>query len=398
MMVLGGLFLVVALGLFLRGQVALRWNTLKLERHDHIPRAAILVPARYESAVVTGLFESLANQTVIINPADVYVIVEDAQDPTVKIAEYYHHQVFVRQDLTRQCKGAALDEAIKWILPDHDYDAYFIFDADNVLAPDYFEKMYTSYLAGYEITTGYRNLKNTKMNVIAAVSGLTFSMINTMSNRERSEHGANIVISGTGYYIDGRLVEEWQGWPFQSLTEDYELSLYATLHGISTHYNEHAMFYDEQPTKYRQTVMQRVRWIKGYFTARKKYIPLLKLKKQAHNYGSIVKEKIGVRPAIYAIVGLVLLLVGAVVDLVVLGYDGCVPWVILGVLMLVYIVLMVITVVMLKRERYDLSPRVRFWTVVFNPLYLVTYIPCALKALLGKNVTWQRIDHSDQHN
>lgn len=398
MMVFGVVFLILAGGLFLRGQLALRKNTLKLQKHDHAPRVAILVPARDESTVIEGLFESLKNQTIAMNPADVYAIVESIDDPTVGIAEKYHHQVYVRKDLTRQCKGAALDEVIKWILPDHDYDLYFIFDADNVLAPDYFEKMYTSYRAGYEIATGYRNMKNANDSVIAAVSGLTFSMINTMSNRERSEHGANIVISGTGYYVDGSLIEEWQGWPFQSLTEDYELSLYATLHGISTHYNEHAMFYDEQPIKYRQTVMQRVRWIKGYFTARKKYVPLLRLKKHAYNYGSIVKEKIGVRPAIYAIVGIVLLLVGAVIDLALLGYGRYVPWAVFGVLVLVYVVLMMVTIVMLKRERYRLSLRVWFWAVVFNPLYLVTYIPCALKALLKRNVGWQRIDHGNSQS
>ena len=396
MMVLGIVFLLVAGGLFILGRLALRNNELHLEPHDGLPRMAVLIPARDESAVIAGLFESLKNQTMSVNPADVYVIAESQDDPTVKLAEQYRHQVIVRTDLSRQCKGAALDEALKQILPDHDYDVYFIFDADNILAPDYFEKMCASYQVGYEIATGYRNMKNNNTNVIAAVSGLTFSMINTMSNHERSEHGANIVISGTGYYVDGKLIEEWQGWPFQSLTEDYELSLYATLHGVSTYYNERATFYDEQPTTYRQTVAQRVRWVKGYFTARKKYIPLMRLKKHAHNYGSLKKERIGVWPAICAVVGLILVILGSFIDLSLLGYGWLVPWAILGVVILVYVVLMIITAVMLRREHYELSPRLKFWTIVVNPWYLVTYIPCALKALLKREVVWQKIEHGDK--
>ena len=109
MIALGLLFLFWSVGLFLRGQLALRRNILHLEVHDKAPRAAILIPARDESAVIVGLFESLKHQTLPVNPADVYVIVESLDDPTVGLCKQYYHQVVVRTDLSRQCKGAALD-------------------------------------------------------------------------------------------------------------------------------------------------------------------------------------------------------------------------------------------------------------------------------------------------
>ena len=82
-------------------------------------------------------------------------------------------------------------------------------------------------------------------------------------------------MSGTGFYTKGKWIKKWQGYPFHSLTEDYELSLYSILHDLATYYNDNAIFYDGQPTKYSQTVKQRTRWIKGYFDSRKKYIPLI---------------------------------------------------------------------------------------------------------------------------
>lgn len=396
MSILGLLLLFYAGYLFLRGGAAIKQNKLKLVPRQQAPQLAILIAARDESKVIAGLLRSIQQQTVKVAPRDVYVIVETLDDPTVKICQRFGNTVILREDLSKQRKGYVLDEAIRQILAKgKHYDAYFIFDADNILRPDYLEQMLKIYQQGYEIATGYRNSKNGNANVIAAVSSLTFSMINVMSNRKRAAHGANIIFSGTGYYIAGELVEEWQGWPFVSLTEDYELSLYATLHGLTTYYDEAAVFYDEQPTSYRQTVAQRVRWIKGYFSARKKYIPLIRAKKHGNNYGSLVKEKIGVRPAIYAILGVVAIMIGTVVELCLAGKAldilGAIPVILLG----VYLILMVVTAEMIKREKLDLTQKTKVKAVLFNPIYLVTYIPCAIKALLTKNVGWTKIKHGD---
>lgn len=394
LIVMGGVCLVYALGLFWRSRAVLAKNKLHLHPRTEEPRIAVLVPARDESAVIEGLIKALKAQTISLHPEDIYVIVERRDDPTVEIGRAEGISVILRRDLTKKCKGAALDEAVKRILAqEKHYDLYFIFDADNLMEPDYIQKMLKSYYAGYEIVTGYRNSKNANDNVIAAVSSLTFSMINVMSNRTRIRYGANVVFSGTGCFIDGKLVEEWKGWPFQSLTEDYEMSLYATLHGLATYYNEEAVFYDEQPTKYRQTVAQRVRWIKGYFTARKVYVPLMKAKRRSDNYGSLVREEIGVKPAIWAVVGVVLIVLGAAIRLFYVQKAAFDVTMLVGVVLVVYLVLMIATIVMLKREKLELKPSMTVKTVLFNPIYLVTYVPCALKALLKRKVTWQRIKH-----
>ena len=395
MSILGLLVLFYAGYLFLKGNHATHYNHVKLHPKKQPPHIAVLIAARDESRVIEGLLRSLKAQTVPLRPEDVYVIVETMEDPTVKICEKYHNSVIVRRHpANRQRKGYALDEAVKQILAaNKHYDLYFVFDADNVVDKHYMSEMLTNYYQGYEIATGYRNSKNGNTNVIAAVSSLTFSMINVMSNRRRAEHGSNIIFSGTGFYVVGDLVEEWRGWPFHSLTEDYEMSLYATLHGISTYYNENAIFYDEQPTKYRQTVKQRIRWIRGYFSARQKYIPLMRARKRGANYGSIVKECIGVRPAIWAIIGVLLIMIGVVIELVALSQAQQIWWLLLIILAGIYIVLVLITLEMVKRERYHFSRAMKLKAIFFNPIYLVTYIPCAIVALLKHNVTWDRIEH-----
>src|SRR5574344_1054702 len=57
---------------------------------------AIIIPARNEANVIEGLLKSITKQTDLTNT---YVIVESEDDPTCKITEKYHGNIFVRKDL-----------------------------------------------------------------------------------------------------------------------------------------------------------------------------------------------------------------------------------------------------------------------------------------------------------
>lgn len=396
----GMILLVVGLMAFIYGCLVVRINYLQLEPRDNTPEIAVLIPARDESAVIAGLLGSLQKQKIdgyqAVKMSDVYVIVENEDDPTVNICREFGASLVVRKcpiTKSRRCKGFALDEAVKHILAERKhYDLYFVFDADNVVAPKYFERMLESYDKGYQMATGYRAPRNANDNVIAAASSLTFSMINTMGNRRRAKYGANMIFSGTGFYVDGKIVEKWHGWPFRSLTEDYEMSLYAILHSLTTTYNTKAVFYDEQPTKYRQTVAQRVRWIRGYFEARKKYVPLLERVKRARNVGSVRKECLGVRPIILMLIGVIIILLDGIVMAM---SRASVNWLWLagGVVVVVYVALMLVTIILLVQEKLKLRKGLLIAVVLYNPLYLVTYVACAVRALMRKEVKWQRIEH-----
>lgn len=392
----GAGLLIGGVGGFLLGGWLLKFSHLTLHHQEKEPRIAVLIPARDESKVIEGLLRSIQRQSYPVRAEDVYVILEHNEDPSRAIAEQYGNSVILRKDLSKQRKGYALNEAVQEILERGErYDLYFVFDADNILAKNYFEQMLESYRQGYEMAIGYRAAKNANDNVISAVSSLTFSMINVLGNHKRKKLGANIIFSGTGCYVSGNLVEKWSGWPFHSLTEDYEMSLYAMVKNISTDYNEQAIFYDEQPVLYAETVAQRTRWIKGYFAARRLYLPRMRellRHDRPENFGSLTKELIGVKPIILMLIGAILLMIdGLFVRSIGLNVDWL--WLGVGVVALVYTVLLVITVVMLSRERYKLRQGLEMRTILFNPIYLLTYVWCALKALFTKDVKWQKTKH-----
>ena len=348
---------------------------------------AILIPARDESRVIEELLNSILNQTRKIDSDDVYVIVEEESDKTVEIVKNKNMNIVFRHDLSKKRKGYALDDAIKEILEQKKhYDAYFIFDADNVLDKDYIKNMEKAYESGYDIGIGYRNTKNGNDSVIAAASSLTFSMINTLGNEHKMKCNNTLTISGTGFYIKGDIIEKLGGYPFNSLTEDYELTLYATLNDLTTTYVKNAIFFDEQPVKYNITINQRTRWINGFIEARKKYIPLLLKKELNKNFSSSFHQIMGVTPYILLIIGLL--------GILLINYFNVKNTIVL--ILFVYLIMVLITSIMVLKEKsyLNINNKMKIKVILYNPIFLTTYIICLFKAILNKDVKWLKIEHS----
>lgn len=353
---------------------------------------AILIPARNESLVIEKLLISIENQTKKIKPEDVYVIVETKKDKTVSIVEKHKMTIVYRKNLNKKRKGFALDDAIKEILKSNKkYDAYFIFDADNILDKNYIKEMTKSFDEGYDIGIGYRNTKNSK-NLVSAASALTFSMINTIGNKRKSKYTNNLIISGTGYYIKGTIIESWKGFPFNSLTEDYELSLYSILNNLTTTYNDSAIYYDEQPESFDVTITQRSRWVKGYFDARRNYIHKIRksISKKDKNYASKITALIGVNPLITLIIGILLLLIDSITS-----FKNFIISLLI-IFILIYITLMIFTYIIIKKEENKLDIKVsKILLIFYNPFYLLSYIYCLYIAVTKKDLGWQEIKHTN---
>lgn len=346
---------------------------------------AILIPAKDESKVIRNLLESIKKQ--VNDMSSTYVIVEDINDKTCSIVKEYGANILLRKDLTKQRKGYALDEAIKEIISKN-YDLYFIFDADNILEDNFISEMLKTYQEGYEIGVGYRNIKNST-NTISLCSGLTFTAINIL-NKIKNKKKKVTVVSGTGFYISGNIIHQLKGYPFHSLTEDYELTLFAKIHNISTYYNENAMFYDEQPLKLNVSVKQRTRWIKGFLEARKQQL------KNNKNF----KYHIGIIPYLFIIAGLLFYMIGNMITLLFLKnastFLSTIKWI--GfVILFVYSFLFLFTgLILLLDKRINAKMQTKICALFFNPIFLVTYLICFVKAITTKNLGWEKIEHKEK--
>lgn len=391
---IGLIFIISAFILLIYSYLVMPRCYLKPKKYNNKKRYCILIPARYESKVINNLLLSITKQTTKINPKDIYIIVESIKDKTVDIAKQYNMNIILRENLSLKRKGYALNDAVTYILKKQiRYDAYFIFDADNILDKDFIKNMEKSINEGYDIGIGYRNTKNSN-TLVSASSALTFSMINTMLNERKNKYHNNLTISGTGYYIKGSIIEEWNSFPFHSLTEDYELTLYAILHNLTTTYNKKAIFYDEQPDNFNVSLKQRTRWVKGYFEARKKYINKISKSetKNDPNFASKVNAFLGVTPYIYIIIGLLIILFNI---LITKGITTFLCYLTIF-LLLIYTVLVLFTIIMLKKEKNSLniSKSMKIKVIFYNPIFMFSYIICLLRTIFIKDIKWDKIDHN----
>ena len=144
------------------------------------------------------------------------------------------------------------------------FDGFFVFDADNILEPDYIERMNETFSEGYNIVTGYRNSKNYADNWISAGYSLWFLRESQYLNRSRYLLGTSAAVSGTGFMFSRKIAERNGGWNYFLLTEDIEFTIDSVISGEKIGYCERAMLYDEQPTSLKQSVRQRLRWARGY--------------------------------------------------------------------------------------------------------------------------------------
>ncbi len=237
-------------------------------------RFAVLVSARNEEKVVGELIKSIHSQTYGRGNIRVFVIADNCTDETARVARDSGAVVYKRYNLEKIGKGYALEELLGHISEDYPknyFDGFFVFDADNILEENYIEEMNKTFSDGYNIITGYRNSKNYGDNWISAGYSLWFLRESRYLNHSRFLLGNSCAVSGTGFFFSRKILEKCGGWPFHLLTEDIEFTVHNVTKGEKIGFCKNAVLYDEQPTVFRQSWNQRLRWAKGYLQVFKKY-------------------------------------------------------------------------------------------------------------------------------
>lgn len=229
-------------------------------------RYAILIAARNEEAVLPHLLASIRAQDYPTELITTYVVADNCTDRTAEVARSGGARVFCRFNKTQIGKGYALNFLLGQIDGNEGldrYDAFLIFDADNLLLPDYVRQINRVCSNGYDAFCGYRNSKNFGANWISQGYALWYLHDSCHLNQSRMLLGTTCAVNGTGFGFTRRLLERMGGWNFFTLTEDIEFSTWCATRGIRIGYCRDAMVFDEQPENFRQSWRQRTRWTQG---------------------------------------------------------------------------------------------------------------------------------------
>lgn len=253
--------IVIFYGLYVSvtGLFAFFKNRTKVYEYGPMTRFAVLIPARNEEEVVGGLIDSLKKQDYPRELYEIYTLINNCDDSTPnKALEGGAKLLYMSGNVSS--KGDVLREAFER-LSGRGFDAFIVFDADNVVHPDFIKKMNNIYQSGYKVAQGRKDSKNMKDNWISIGYSLFYNLQNFFFNRARTHIKASATINGTGFMVAEDLVKD--GFNPLSITEDIELSIMCILKGHKVVYCDDAITYDEQPGQFSTAWHQRMRWSKG---------------------------------------------------------------------------------------------------------------------------------------
>ncbi len=359
-------------------------------------RYAVLIAARNEEAVIGNLIESIRAQDYPSELVSVFVAADNCTDGTADAARRAGATVYERFDREHVGKGFALDFLLRRIEFERGdvFNGYFVFDADNLLAPGYISAMNRQFCDGHQVVTSYRDSKNFGDNWISAGYALWFLRDAEYLNHARALVGTSCVVSGTGFLMGREILRRNGGWPFHLLTEDTEFTADCVTRGEKIGYAPDAELFDEQPVKFSQSWRQRLRWSKGFLQVFRRYGGRL-LTGTLRGSFSCFDMVMSIMPAI------ILASFGFVVNTaasLLAFFSGGTAWQLLFPVLrslagtyLFMLTLGAFTTVKEWRKIRASAPKKLLYTLTF-PLFMLTYIPISIAAVFQK-VEWKPIEH-----
>lgn len=361
-----------------------------IENKEH--RFMAIIPAHNEAAVVTNLIESLKNQDYPKELYDIYVIADNCTDNTAEVARKAGAIVYERFDESKKTKGFAL----QWFLAqkieeDAPYDAFCIFDADNIADKNFLKAMNKKLCQGENVVQGYRDIKNPTDNWITAGYAIFYWTMNRFYHLARYNLGLSPLLNGTGFMVRFDIIKP-TGWDTKTLTEDIEFSLKNIIEGRKLGWATDAIVYDEQPTSFKQSWSQRSRWTVGHIQCMQEYTGLLaaavKEKKTLMNFDGLLYI-LGSIPMF--IITLLLILLNVIIYIA-NGMNGaellmnCLRY-----LIPTFLLPILTAILIMVLDKKPIKPMIK--GLIFYPLFLGSWLLINFKCLFVRNTKWEKIDH-----
>ena len=370
--------------------VKIKDKPLKVNK-DH--RFMAIIPAHNEEAVVGNLVESLKKQNYNKELYDIYVIADNCTDNTAKVAKEAGAIVYERFNNSQKTKGYALDWFLAQKIEENaPYDAFFVFDADNIVDPNFIKNMNKKLCQGEDVVQGYRDIKNPTDSWITAGYAIFYWTMHRFYHLARYNLGLSPLLNGTGFMVRFDVVKPEGGLKTVTLTEDIEYSLKRIIEGKRLGWATDAIVYDEQPVGFKQSWSQRSRWTVGHMQCIKEYTKQLAVaaqeKKTMMNFDGFLYI-IGSIPIF--IITLVLL---ATNFLMYAGNGMTKLELIINIaryLIPTFLLPIGTAVIVMLLDRRPIKPMLK--GLACYPLFMGSWLLINFKCLFKRETTWEKIDH-----
>ncbi len=350
-----------------------------------------IIPAHNEENVVGNLVKSLNELDYPKELYDVYVIADNCTDKTAEIAKKEGAIVYERFDEKRKTKGYALNWFLdKKIKENADYDAFCVFDADNLVDKNFLNAMNKKLCQGETVVQGYKDIKNPTDSWISSGYALFYWTQHKFYQLARYNAGLSPLMNGTGFMVKFDLIKD-TGWNTKTLTEDIEFSLINISSGNKLGWAVDAIVYDEQPTTFGQSWTQRIRWTVGHIQCLKLYTKDLAK--------GVIKNKtltsfdglLYIMCIPLFIISLLLIIVNFVLYLMSQMTFGLMMLNILAYMLLGYILLVITALVTLIVEKRSIKKMIK--GIITYPIFMASWSVINFVSLFKRNIKWDKIEH-----
>lgn len=354
-----------------------------IKSHEKLCRFAIIIPARNEEKVVGNLIDSLKKQNYPKDLYDIFVIPNNCNDKTEQIAMQKEAKV-IKCTIPVKSKGDVLRYTFNY-LKSSNYNAYIIFDADNIVHPEFLGKANDAVLDGYNIAQGYRESKNPEDSWISNCYSLHYWIQNIFLNKVRMNANWSSFINGTGVIISKDFIEK-HGYNVETMTEDIELSVQCALKKEKIAFVQEAITYDEQVTSLKDSLKQRLRWSIGTIQCLMRYgKKLIKVKSITS-----VDMLFFLLAPLAQVAGILVFIAHLTLGIIT---NTQINYISKGIsIILCYSTSIIISVITLKLSNKSIIKNIK--GILTYPVFLFTWIPLNVIALFKRKYKWKQIKHT----
>lgn len=358
---------------------------------DKKNKFAIIIAARNEEKVIGNLIDSLKKQNYDKKDYEIDVIVNNSTDKTFEVAKE-HGANSIKCEVPVKSKG----EVLRYVFnkfSNKKIDAYIIFDADNVVHPDFLLHMNDSLNCGYKVAQGFRDSKNYKDNWISGSYTLYYYLQNFFLNLSRKKINSSAFINGTGFMVKKDFIESIDFNPI-TLTEDVELAGLCAINNVKIDFVKDAITYDEQPTLFKVSLKQRLRWSKGNLQCLRYYHKdLIKGFIKNHNLACI-DMYLNYAAALVQVLSTLLLFVVIGYNMINFGFEIGTMDIIAFVVS--YIGTLIVTIFVALYNNKSVWSMIS--ALLLFTLFMITWIPINFVCFIKKDVKWDHIGHNKSVN
>jgi 1,2-diacylglycerol 3-beta-glucosyltransferase len=247
-------------------------TTLVVESDAYLPQVSILVPAKNESAVLADLVHSLFQLNYPSDRLDIWVVDDGSTDETPQILRQLQTQFPSLQVHQRESKGGK-SGALNAVFPFTQGEIILISDADALLPANFLRQtvpLFQNKSTG--AVQARKKIINADTNFLTRCQQMEM-LCDSFVQTHRIAIGGMAELRGNGMLVRRELLEKFNGWNEDTVTDDLDLCFKIYLVGAEIEFVAVPAIQEEGVTNWRNLWRQHCRWAEGGYQRYLDYFP-----------------------------------------------------------------------------------------------------------------------------